>query len=363
MSIDDERDLRQRLGAAVDAISPGPAPVERAVQQGRAIRLRRRAAALAGIAAVVAAAVAVPAVLHARLSAPVQTRPRHQPVTVNPPGAHAPAGLIAWGRVGSRRWTVIAGRPGADGAGKGQQLVTALGGAAAGPALAYSGPGPVSFDSLGEGAIYAFYGAVRADVAYVQVTLTGGTVLTLHPIPLYGARLVAFAAPPAQVSQVTAWSGNGELAATFPLHAAGALAVFGDWLRPGQPVLPRRTWVIGSGTTAGVPWSVTLYQGPWGRCVVDRSPASSGASCAAPEQGTAIQELGGASRPQVIWGPAARGAAHVVVYLRGGVKVRARVVAAGPGRYFAVATGSLARPQRWIAYDSARQPIGSGLVH
>ena len=50
MSIDDERGLCERLDRALETITPAPAPIDGAVRRGKAIKLRRRAAAAAGLA-------------------------------------------------------------------------------------------------------------------------------------------------------------------------------------------------------------------------------------------------------------------------------------------------------------------------
>ena len=72
---------------------------------GRKIRNRRRAGVLAGAVAVVAAAVVgVPVFTHQE-ALPTPTT-SHIRVTVNPPGPHSPAGLIASGLIGSDPWNV-----------------------------------------------------------------------------------------------------------------------------------------------------------------------------------------------------------------------------------------------------------------
>jgi hypothetical protein len=70
---------------------------------------------------------------------------------------------------------------------------------------------------------------------------------------------------------------------------------------------------------------------------------------------------GGSSAPAVVWGFAAPDVAHVVVVLSDGSKARARAVAAGNQKYFALAVvGKGLRVVRWTAYDSSRHVVASG---
>src|SRR5215831_15875155 len=80
MSIDDERDFAERLGGALRARVPSPAPVEAVLRKGRAIRVRRRiAAGVAAAAAVAAIGAGLPIVLRAG------------PLTLHRPGRAAPS--------------------------------------------------------------------------------------------------------------------------------------------------------------------------------------------------------------------------------------------------------------------------------
>jgi hypothetical protein len=138
VSINDEHDLRERLDRAFGAIVPGPAPVDGTVRRGKGIRWRRRAAGVAGVAAVVAAATGgIPSVVGAvRHSAPPASS---YTATVQAPGPHAPAGLIASGTVNGKRWALTADKPGSSGVGPDQQFFAS--GAAFGSARpAYTGP-------------------------------------------------------------------------------------------------------------------------------------------------------------------------------------------------------------------------------
>jgi hypothetical protein len=76
---------------------------------------------------------------------------------------------------------------------------------------------------------------VRAAVSYLTVRLAGGTVLTLHPVSVYGTRYVAFAVPlHVPISKITAYSARGELASAIPFNGPDGSPTVGLWLRPGQ---------------------------------------------------------------------------------------------------------------------------------
>jgi hypothetical protein len=110
------------------------------------------------------------------------------------------------------------------------------------------------------------YGTVSAAVRYVAVRLADGTVLALHPVPVYGTRFVAFAFPVhTTVSRITAYSAHGELASAIPLNGPEGILTTSLWLRPGQTGLPRATHLLGSGTAGGHAWATTAYVGPLGR--------------------------------------------------------------------------------------------------
>jgi hypothetical protein len=279
--IDDERDLHGRLAAAFEAITPRPAPVDGAVRRGRAIRVRRRVAVVVGAAAVVAIGVfAVPSLLHQTASpAPVSpAKVKPYTVTVQAPGPHSAPGLIASGTIDGQGWQFTAAKPGTGTAVPGGQIFTTSGPAFRG-ASAYALPSalavttdPVSFAHISgvvptPGHVQVQYGAVRADVTYVAVRLSNGTVLTLHPVAVYGVRAVAFAVPVgAGIVDATAYSRHGEIATAIPFRAPSGVAAFGVWLTPGQHGLARASDRIGSGTVNGRAWSVTAYLGPWGIC-------------------------------------------------------------------------------------------------
>jgi hypothetical protein len=93
-------DLRENLDSAFAAIDPGPAPVDAAMRNGGKIRNRRRAWAVVGSVAAIGIVAAVFPALARQQAAPAPST-SHVRVTVNPPGPHSPAGLIASGTIGA----------------------------------------------------------------------------------------------------------------------------------------------------------------------------------------------------------------------------------------------------------------------
>jgi hypothetical protein len=371
VSIDDERDLYERLDGAVETITPRPAPVDDAMRRGRAMKWRRRSVAAAGLAAVVAAGVvAVPTIRHAATENPATD---HYTATVRPPGPRSPAGLIASGTVNGKRWQLVAHKPGTEGAGHGQQEVMASGPAfgptglsASGPAFTMAHADPVTFAGFSAGPSQAAYGAVAADVSYVTVRLGNGTVLTLHPVRLYGVRLVAFAVPVgAPIASATAYSPRGEIATAIPFNDPGGMATFGTWLRPGQSGLARASGLVGSGSYLGKAWSVRAYLGPWGVCLAGQAAGTSASSCAETTTGS---ELGTSvmfwteAVPAVAAGSAAPSVVRVAVTSPDGKTTQVRPVTVGGLKLFAFPFGQGPRPWRWTAYDGAGHVVASDQV-
>jgi hypothetical protein len=364
VSIDDQRDLYERLDRAAEGITPRPAPVDGAMRRGRAIRWRRRSVAMAGVAAVVAAGViAVPSLRHAVTENPATAR---YTVTVRPPGPDSPAGLIASGTVNGQRWRVAVGRPGAGGAGPGQQFALVSGPAfgpdplsSSGPALAPDSMEPVSFTAISSGLSQAQFGAVRADVSYLTVRLGNGTLLTLHPARVWGVREVAFAAPVgAEITEATAYSRHGVIATAIPFNYPGEMATFSAWLRPGQHGLSLASGRIASGTVSSHAWSVTAYLGPWGICV-NSSP--NGGYCTTTASGLGTRLLfRAAGTPGVAGGIASAQVTRIVADPPGGTAVQVRPVTVGSYKFFAFPLADGQKAVRWKAYDSAGNVVASG---
>ena len=360
MSISDEQDLAGRLDQAFQAITPREAPLDQAVRRGRLIRVRRRFAAVAGVA-VVAAGIAVPVLLNQQAPQPVLNHPRYH-VTVHPAGPHSAAGLIASGTSDGRRWTVTAGKPGPGG----QCFTAVLAPTSLRSCGAVTGPSksdPVAFSGTSDRFTDAESGPVSSAVSYVTVRLADGTLLTLHPVRVYGTRYVAYAVPThAVISKITAYSARGEIAAAVPFHDPGGSATVSLWLRPGQTGLPRATHLVGSGTVGGRAWSVTAYVGPWGECLVTPS-GSTGGGCVAVSRPRGTSVIGSAGGPPVVvYGSAAADVEHVVITLAGGGNIRVPAIQVGTQKFFAFAHGNGQHPVRWQSYNAARHQTGSGHI-
>ncbi len=101
MSTDHEREIRDRLGGALDTIAPPSPPVGAVLRQGRTIRMRRRVAVAAGLAVVVGLGVALPGLVgHVHAAPPVQPSYR---VTENLPRS-TPSKLTFSGTINGQPW-------------------------------------------------------------------------------------------------------------------------------------------------------------------------------------------------------------------------------------------------------------------
>ena len=372
MRIDDECDLHELLEEAFGAISPHPAPIDDAIRGGRVIKGRRRLALAVGAVVVAAsAALAAPSVLHLTAApAPASPGQPHYTVTVQAPGRGSPPGVIALGTINGQRWWVIADRPGADFTHPGQQDIVTEGPAVGAPdgsdqyipPLSTAGsPGPVSFIGITSGTAQVQVAAVQADVSYVTVRLGNGTVLTLHPVSVYGTRAVAFAIPMrSTITEVAAYSRHGEIAFAVPFNRPGGMAWIISWLRPGQVTAPGVSGLIGSGTAGGKAWSATVYLGPWGTCIgLDGGTAPGGGCFPSVPAAAGVITLDQGCTPVIAGGLAPAAAARVVVTQPDGTKIQVRLVTVGGKKVFAFAVRAGAKPIRWVAYDSAGKVVAS----
>ena len=349
-------DLHENLSTALAEVEPGPAPVEAAMLAGRKVRNRRRAGLLAGAVAVVVAAVSVPALTRQAALSPSPVT-GHVRVTVNPPGPHSPAGLIASGLIGGERWSFSISKspnryncviPGAV------LAFLACNGTLRQPTAA----DPIGFEGEGSGSTNISFGEVWKSVVSARVELSDGTSLTLHPADVDGVRLVAFADPASlRVDRVTAYSRSGEIATAIPFDpphgfpAPEGFPGFAAWLRPGQPQPGQFTGTFGSGVTA------TAYVGPWGSFLevastTDRIPLTG-------PLGTSVR---GASS-SAVFGSAAEPVSYLTITRTDGGTVRAAAIAVGPQKFWAV---PLSRPAqkgaRWTAYNAIGRPVASGTL-
>jgi hypothetical protein len=260
MSIQDERELRDRLGGLLHGIEPGLAPVAGTMRRGKGIRMRRWISAAAGVAVIAAGAVVLPGLLRAHPSGPAAP-PRHYKVSVMPIGAGTHPGLIGQGTTDGHRWTAIMSAAGRDSVmltGRGLASVSTYESAAAEFAA-----NPAALMATGSSGPVLEFGTVRADVTDVVLTLPDGEVISLAPVSWHGRRWVAVQLPPSvPIVRATLYTRRGELAYAVPFHDAE----LATWWQPGQVGPARLTKSIGSGVVDGKPWHASADIGPWGYC-------------------------------------------------------------------------------------------------
>jgi hypothetical protein len=260
VSVQEERELRERLGGLLGGIEPRPAPVGLAVRQGRGIRMRRWVTAAVGLAILAGGAVAVPLVLHAPKMTPPAS-PRQFSVTVNPPQPNAQHGLIGSGTQDGHTWTVVISGHGNN------TMISGIGSGRVGGALVMAGTAAVNIESWGGGSppndSETIFGAVRSDVTQVAIILPGGKVLHLTPVRYDGQRYVALVIPPqVPVVRGIAYHDGVELAYSIPYQQAG----LDNWWLPSQVGPARFTKTITEGVADGHHWRVVAHFGPWGYC-------------------------------------------------------------------------------------------------
>lgn len=216
---------------------------------------------------------------------------------------------------------------------------------------------PVSFEADGSTDTVE-YGAVAPAVSYVTVRLGDGTALTLHPATVDGARYVAFAVPTDMgVDSATAYSTTGEIATAIPFQPPGGVAVFQDWLRPGQAVPGKINGTFGSGTIGGQAWQAAAHLGPWGTCIAYDGSSGCFDPTSRPSTGAALSSTSWAT------GTAADSVSYVIVTLKDGSAQRVGVTAIGPERFWGVGVGRKSvTGARWAAYNVEGKLVASGKV-
>jgi hypothetical protein len=374
-----EGQLRALLEPALDQLVPGPPPMAAIVGDGRRIRMRKRITLAVGLAAAVALVIAVtltlPSVLSRRTVPPLTT---HYHVTANPPGPHAPVGLVASGKVDGVPWSVRAtiGGPGYYFTGVDAYVSTGTDGNLPGR---YADGDPV------EGFVASFESptiqieAVRADITLVQVMLTNGQLLRLRPVAAVGvgnASVVAFAVPDNRdVVRIEAFSKRGEVGYTVPFSGHSWFEI-GRWLQPDQPALPRpQIAVIGSGTAFGHSWRQLVSVGPWGWCGQgDVGSGGGGGGCTPvlpalrPGQYYQISGFAGGSaigQSGLIWSAEVADSVAVIELTdRSGQHSWIRPHRIG-GRAFVSFASAISQHApdtviRWAAYDQHHHLLGSG---
>lgn len=341
MSVDDERELRRRLGGVLEAVTPSPAPVEATVRRGRLIRVWRQVAVVAGLAVVAGVAVGVPGLLR-QVSREPQGAGKPK-VTVDQLGPRAAGGVIGSGTINGRRWRLVIQEQGSGGTKANNACFLTSGAVSAAEACYGVTPAsggasdPAAFDSIGGGRAEVQYAEVAAGVTRLTVTLAGGTVLELRPTGAYGQRYVAFAIPlPLAIDRVVAYAGRDEISHAVPFNTAGGDTI-AAWLGPGQPGPPRVSRVVGSGSTDGTSWSQAVHAGPWGYCVT--GPLGSCFDTVQRSLGNRVAGFTGLGGGGTNWafGTASSAVRYVRVSLSGGHSIRAATVEVGGPRFFAFA--------------------------
>jgi len=387
-------DLRADLDAALRAVQPGPAPLDRVIRRGRGIRTRRRAAVVAGTVAVAAAVAAGYPAASQRAAGPRPAQPAsHRPalVTDRPPLPGAPVGTIAVGQVGSTEWQVSVDKPdGRENGGIPQCFDIALDPGVASKAswdaptplsgsvldnggstncdLRYPGQqAPAALQGAGGNSMYVMAGGVAADVRYLILKLADHQVVKAIPQMAYGRRFVAYAAAISdRVISATAYLDDGQLMTAVPfIPPSGGVPAFGLWAAPGQARPRIATGVLGSGTASGRRWSVTAYEGPWGTCVVTSAGGLGGSSAAclstAPATALSVLSLGdlGGTMPFFVSGLAPPAATRLEVTPARGRPFSVPVLAVGEARLWSFTLGNGLAVRRLTAYDAAGLPVGS----
>ena len=358
MSIQDESELRDRLGGLLYGIEPGPAPVAGTMRRGKGIRMRRWISVTAGVAGLAAGAVLLPGLLQSHHVSPIA--PLHYKVTVSPIGAGARPGLIGQGTTDGHRWTAIMSAQGRDSVmldGRGLSSVASYESFATEFA---AHPAALLTTSSSSGPVLEF-GTVRADVTHVVISLPDGEVISLAPVSWHGHWWVAVQLP-ARVPIVRAvlYTGLGELAYAVPFRDT-ELSV---WWHPGQTGPARLTKSIGSGVVDGKPWHGVAYIGPWGYCYSFGSDSSCIDTTANPglvPVGTLVSPMScgsGGGQPATGLAAAATAVRRVVLQYAGGSSVTLPTFAVGRGRMFGYAIPGHHKVVGSLEYGAAGQLLG-----
>lgn len=352
--------LRGQLTAVLDDVTPPDAPTAAVKRRGKAIRTRRRVGVAAGLAVAVVAAALVPGLLHGP-KPPAPANHKEPKVTVRDLGRHAPSGLIGLGSIDGKPWRITLSWQG------GLLCVGTSGNlprAGCGDKYSYALAWPVTLDGSGGSGVNALYGKVARQVQRVSIELSDGAVLNLHPVSFDRQRWIGVELPAKlTVTQAVAYSRSGVLRYAIPFTAArGSLPSFQAWLRPGQPVPPTFTRLIGSGVSGGKRWSVALHSGPWGQCVVPAIPGDSGGGgcwTAASRRPGLVLGTGSLNDGWAV-GVTRPGVSYLVFSMTDGSTRHVPVVRVGKVPYYVIVTLHGPAIAHWAAYDASGHRLYGG---
>jgi hypothetical protein len=382
--------LRQVLREETNQIENGPAPVDAILRRGRAIRARRRGAAVSCVA-VLAVAVAVTASMQAfgtpGKPAPVALpgHPAGHAVTLNVADPRAPGGVFASGTADGTPWRLAVRNI----AGPAPWCLPAV--------VLNSRDGDVLFYRPGHaplisntafltnpggqpGAGYAF-AEVGSGVTRLAVTLRDGTRLTVRPVAvrLCGQlfHLAGFGYPAAGVAQVAGHLGNR---ATFSYHppgtlfgprasAPGAFAAPGLWYNT-KSGGSAASGPIGSGQAGGISWRLSMSLGSGGQCYTgsarSRGPHGEAEECLpvqAPPAGAALSwvPFPATAAPGLTGyaGLVSPRTGYVIARLSDGTTRKLTPADMGGRKYFGLAVGHGATLARVTMYDTAGRAFAS----
>jgi hypothetical protein len=362
MSIQDEYELRDRLGGLLHGIEPGLAPVAGTMRRGKGIRMRRWISAAAGLAVVTAGAVIVPGQLQHHPATP--TVPPHYSVTVSPVSNDAKAGLIGQGTTDGHPWQAVLS---AQNDGRGV-MVTGFGWPGFGSYQSVADQftaSPAALTTVASGQTVLEFGTVRADVTNVVISLPDGEAISIRPVTWHGRRWVAIQLPErVPIVKAVLYTARGELAYAVP---------FGDtelvvWWRPGQVGPARLTKTFGSGVLDGKSWRAVAQIGPWGYCFTfgadtdclgSTSPQvlSAGALVSVVACGSFAANVPGG--PIAGFAATAVGVRRVVFTYADGSTTSYPTFAVGPNRMFGYAVPGNHKIAKSQEYGSAGQLLGS----
>jgi hypothetical protein len=362
VTIQDGQELRERLGELLGGVEPRPAPVTRAVGQGRGIRLRRLISAFAGLAVVAAGVVLLPLLLQSHPVSPIA--PLHYKVTVEQVGRNGPRGLIGEGTTDGRHWKVQ------ESSSHGYATIST------GPQFsAYTGPvgtgSPASLSSesagVSDSADVIIYGTVSRNVTSIVISLPDGESLRLKPVAWSGYRWVAVVIPPRiRIVRAVAYGSGAELGYVVPFGTSELIT----WWRPGQASPARLTKSIGAGVVDKIAWHYTAALGPWGYCYL----LAGGSDCidgtadpAHVPAGRLISNLGCdrlgnrslMSAPRSGFAAASLGVLTVVLKYSDGSTAAFPTVAVGRDRMFGFSVPRRVTPVRSLEYGQAGHLLGS----